>query len=286
MRGKVFFLPLLIALLQACAGPEAVIRAEPAEAAPGALMVSVHDYQRLQLRLASLESDVRALQRREALAGGDSGVAIMAPPATPVTDGVGTAAAQDWQALEMEGESREDLSAADAEAAAPGAPVTGAATDVANLAPASAGAGVMETGASALRSEPGEDNKGAQSAEKAIEFGAAAQADPAAYPAPSAALPAADIAIHLASYRKAEDARKGWRALLAANQDLLAGLQPVLGLLDMGDYGGRYLRLKAAGFADGDAATAVCTELKRRGHYCVLSDTQGEPLMAQSSAQP
>ena len=83
---------------------------------------------------------------------------------------------------------------------------------------------------------------------------------------------------HLASYRSREGAVSGWRELSARHAGLLEGMQPVLSVLDMGEFGGEFLRLKVGPVADEAAAEALCAEFTTAGEYCVITDYSGELL--------
>lgn len=117
------------------------------------------------------------------------------------------------------------------------------------------------------------------SAELAAMEEEAAKAAAAAVPpkaVPSGGEPA--YGVHLASYRSRDGAVSGWRELSTRHAGLLDGLQPILSVLDMGEFGGEFLRLKLGPVADEAAAAALCAELSAAGEYCVITDYSGEPL--------
>ena len=114
---------------------------------------------------------------------------------------------------------------------------------------------------------------------------APAIASPAWAPARSSPPPAPDLsrarsvmsAVHLASYRERRHAGPGWRALQGQAADLLAGLEPRLVEVDLGERG-RFLRLKAGPLDSFEAARALCARLEAAGLWCAPSDFTGEAL--------
>lgn len=100
----------------------------------------------------------------------------------------------------------------------------------------------------------------------------------------AAASPEGDIGVHLASYRSRANAQAGWAMLSGTHGDLLGGLAARLETLDLGDFGGRYYRLKAGPLADGQAARSLCAALRARQVYCDVS--QLDVAAAEPLAQP
>ena len=87
-------------------------------------------------------------------------------------------------------------------------------------------------------------------------------------PTPAPPAPASGTAaVHLASYKDAGNADKGWSQLTRTNADLLGTLSPVVRRVDLGSKG-IYHRLHAAPLADAAAAQDLCRALKQRGVYC------------------
>lgn len=88
-------------------------------------------------------------------------------------------------------------------------------------------------------------------------------------PVKVAAAPAA-VRVHLASYRSAKNAKRGWKLLSTRYPALLGGLTPATVRVDLGPGMGIYFRLVAGPFSGEDAARALCRALKRKGAYCTL----------------
>jgi hypothetical protein len=108
-------------------------------------------------------------------------------------------------------------------------------------------------------------------------------AAPAAVPAaptqltsisPSVA-PAEQISIHLASFREQDSARQGWRELQSAYSDLLGGLDYRISAVQLSSGRGKFYRVKAGPFTDTSSAEEICSLMKSRNAYCVLSDFNG-----------
>lgn len=101
-------------------------------------------------------------------------------------------------------------------------------------------------------------------------------------PAPRSASPpvAVSYGVHLASYREEAALKKGWRDLVAANADLLAGLEAHIRLHDAGR-DGTYRRLVAGPVGDAAAADRLCRALKARGTWC-----QPLPLSPSAAGSP
>lgn len=75
------------------------------------------------------------------------------------------------------------------------------------------------------------------------------------------------IAVHLTSYRKPENAERGWAQLVAANRDLLQGTRPIIRQVDIPGKG-LYYRLHAGPIANEAQARTLCSSLTQRGVYC------------------
>ncbi len=90
---------------------------------------------------------------------------------------------------------------------------------------------------------------------------------------PLAATTLPSVGIHLASYRDAENVKRGWSELVAGHGDLLADLE-----LKVVDYrsahDGLYRRL-VAGPVDPAAAESRCASLKDRGIWCQVVSLDG-----------
>ncbi len=83
--------------------------------------------------------------------------------------------------------------------------------------------------------------------------------------------------VHLASYRKMDEARTGWRQLQRENPDELGLLEPrVEGVNVEGK--GRFLRLIGGGFAARDKAEVLCGQLKAKGLFCSVASFEGDRL--------
>lgn len=80
--------------------------------------------------------------------------------------------------------------------------------------------------------------------------------------------------VHLASYRKIESARNGWRLMLSEHADLLAGLNPQVTNASDSDF----LLLQAGPIANQDEARALCRLLEARALYCSVAYYGGSPL--------
>ena len=83
-------------------------------------------------------------------------------------------------------------------------------------------------------------------------------------------------AIHLASYRGEDTARRGW-AELQGEYPSLAGLEARLEGVDIPGQG-HYLRLKAGPFDTPDAALSACGEIRARGAFCQPVDFTGRRM--------
>jgi hypothetical protein len=77
--------------------------------------------------------------------------------------------------------------------------------------------------------------------------------------------------IQLAAYRSADEATAGWRKLTAAASDLIGDFAPVVRRVDLGPDKGIYFRLQTGGFADRQAARALCGDLLARHIDCLVA---------------
>lgn len=83
--------------------------------------------------------------------------------------------------------------------------------------------------------------------------------------------------VHLASYRRLDDAQTGWRRLQRDNPDELGLLEPRLEPVSIEDQG-EFLRLIAGGFATQEKAAQLCERLKARRIFCAVTHFGGERL--------
>ncbi len=83
--------------------------------------------------------------------------------------------------------------------------------------------------------------------------------------------------VHLASYRRMEEARAGWRQLQRENPDELGLLEPRVEGVDVEEKG-RFLRLIGGGFASKEKAEILCGELKAKGLFCSVASFEGDRL--------
>lgn len=83
--------------------------------------------------------------------------------------------------------------------------------------------------------------------------------------------------VHLASYRRMEEARAGWRQLQRENPDELGLLEPRVEGVDV-ENKGRFLRLIGGGFSSKDKAEALCAQLKTKDMFCSVASFEGERL--------
>jgi tetratricopeptide (TPR) repeat protein len=79
------------------------------------------------------------------------------------------------------------------------------------------------------------------------------------------------VRIHLASYRKFEQALAGWQVLQGENADLLGALEADVKEIDLGPGEGVYFRLRGGPLPSETAAQALCKKLRARGLYCALA---------------
>ncbi len=75
--------------------------------------------------------------------------------------------------------------------------------------------------------------------------------------------------VQIASFRSKQQALTAWRALRAKMPNLLGGKAADVQRADLGSKG-VYYRLRAASFADRNAASAFCTALKKNGQNCLV----------------
>lgn len=73
--------------------------------------------------------------------------------------------------------------------------------------------------------------------------------------------------VHLASYRSAEQAERGWSQLRRAHSEILGNLDHAVSRVDLGSKGVFY-RLVAGPFANAAEASSVCAKLKSRRQFC------------------
>ena len=77
----------------------------------------------------------------------------------------------------------------------------------------------------------------------------------------------ADVRVHLASFKKYENAERTWQTLSRTHQDLFKGLSALIKAVDVPKKG-RYHRVYAGPMADLSGARALCKSLKSRNVYC------------------
>ncbi|MFQ5783269.1 MAG: tetratricopeptide repeat protein [Alphaproteobacteria bacterium] len=94
-----------------------------------------------------------------------------------------------------------------------------------------------------------------------------AAAKPAAMPEPP---PGPRIRLHLASFRSAAKAKKGWDEVTAVYPDLLDGLGFESVRVDLGPGMGVFYRVLAGPVASEKRARALCRQFKTRGAFCAL----------------
>lgn len=83
--------------------------------------------------------------------------------------------------------------------------------------------------------------------------------------------------VHLASYRKTEEAHVGWRKLQRENPDQLGLLEPRVERIQVQDKG-EFLRLIGGGFSSEKKAQALCSSLQGKGMFCAVASFAGERL--------
>lgn len=84
-------------------------------------------------------------------------------------------------------------------------------------------------------------------------------------------------ALHLASYKRVADVRRGWTLLSRRAPAVLGGLSPQVEAVDFGDGRGSFFRLKAASFSDRAVAQSACDRLHASRLYCEVQDDAGTP---------
>jgi cell division protein FtsN len=89
-------------------------------------------------------------------------------------------------------------------------------------------------------------------------------------PAPAAATPAAGAyVLQIGAFKSQAEADAAWRAYSSRHASLLKGYGPNVQQVDLGEKGTWY-RLRIAGFADRDVASALCDRLKADSGACFL----------------
>ncbi len=83
--------------------------------------------------------------------------------------------------------------------------------------------------------------------------------------------------VHLASYRRVEEASAGWAKLQRDNPDELGLLEPRIERVAI-DGKGAYLRLVGGGFSSREKATSLCDTLAAKGVFCRVANFGGERL--------
>ncbi len=83
--------------------------------------------------------------------------------------------------------------------------------------------------------------------------------------------------VHLASYRRMEEASAGWAKLQRDNPDELGLLEPRIERVAI-EGKGAYLRLVGGGFSSREKAKALCDELAMKGVFCRIANFGGERL--------
>tara|TARA_Y100000590_G_scaffold462032_1_gene625116 strand:+ start:833 stop:1573 length:741 start_codon:yes stop_codon:yes gene_type:complete len=83
------------------------------------------------------------------------------------------------------------------------------------------------------------------------------------------------LGIHLASFRKIELARKGWKTIVKENGDLLIGLDYRLSPIKIKKNNTTFYRLKAGPFIDKTSADETCKILVQKKKFCKISDFSG-----------
>lgn len=101
--------------------------------------------------------------------------------------------------------------------------------------------------------------------------------DPEPFSAPPPAL------LHLASYRFAANARRGWPVLVAQAEGLLDEAAPLLHPAELDR--GRFLRLLAE-LPAGHDANAACAKLREKGMFCQLTKPPAQPLAQDTPRHP
>jgi hypothetical protein len=89
--------------------------------------------------------------------------------------------------------------------------------------------------------------------------------------------------VHLASYRRPEEASAGWRKLQRDFPDELGLLEPRVERVDVTGKG-VFLRLVGGGFSSRDKASALCASLSSKGAYCRVANFGGDRLSTTDEA--
>ena len=82
------------------------------------------------------------------------------------------------------------------------------------------------------------------------------------------------FSLHLASYRRQQDAVDGWAALRAQAPGVLSGLMPGTSRFTRGA-DGEFIRLKAGPIPTRSEANALCAQLRAGGLYCEVQPYAG-----------
>lgn len=88
---------------------------------------------------------------------------------------------------------------------------------------------------------------------------------------------AKQYAVHVGSFKNAENVAAGWAAVKAKHPDVLQGLTPVVARVRLES--GEFIRLKAGPFSSWGEAGAACKGLAARGTACTVLDYSGETIM-------
>lgn len=83
--------------------------------------------------------------------------------------------------------------------------------------------------------------------------------------------------VHLASYRRADDASAGWQKLQRENPDELGLLEPRIEKVSV-EGKGEYLRLVGGGFSSRERAMSLCDTLAAKGVFCRVATFGGDRL--------
>ena len=89
-------------------------------------------------------------------------------------------------------------------------------------------------------------------------------------PAKAASVAGGQYLLQIGAYKSQADAEAAWTALHKKHAGLLAGLNPDIVQVDLGDKGTWY-RLRVASFAGKDAASTLCGKLKAEGGNCFVA---------------
>jgi cell division protein FtsB len=83
--------------------------------------------------------------------------------------------------------------------------------------------------------------------------------------------------VHLASYRRPDEASDGWKKLQRENPDELGLLEPRVERVSI-EGKGEYLRLVGGGFSSREKAKALCDKLAAKGVFCRVTNFGGDRL--------